>query len=72
MNCIIIDDEPLARAEMRSLISEVSETEITGEFSNAPLALDFLKGNQVDLIFLDIEMPLVSGSSLQQPIPSTL
>lgn len=69
MNCIIIDDEPLARAEMRSLISEVSETEIVGEFSNAHTPLDFLKTKQVDLIFLDIEMPLVSGLEFAQMLP---
>ncbi|MDR6547413.1 DNA-binding LytR/AlgR family response regulator [Chryseobacterium rhizosphaerae] len=43
MNCIIVDDEPLARAEMRSLISETSKIDILGEFSNALSALDFLK-----------------------------
>lgn len=61
MNCIIVDDEPLARAEMEALINEVSSTKILGSFSNAWTALDFLKSNKVDLIFLDIEMPMVTG-----------
>jgi DNA-binding LytR/AlgR family response regulator len=61
MNCIIIDDEPLARAELHALISEVSSLEIAGQFANAPTALDFLKHTKIDLIFLDIEMPMVSG-----------
>jgi len=61
MNCIIVDDEPLARAEMEALINEVSSIKILGSFSNAWTALDFLKSNQVDLIFLDIEMPMVTG-----------
>lgn len=69
MNCIIIDDEPLARAEMQSLIKEVSEIEISGDFSNALTALDFLKKTQVDLIFLDIEMPLVTGLEFAQKLP---
>ncbi|MDR2238295.1 MAG: LytTR family DNA-binding domain-containing protein [Chryseobacterium sp.] len=69
MNCIIIDDEPLARAEMRSLISEVSKTDILGEFSNAPAALDFLKNNDADLIFLDIEMPMVTGLEFAEMLP---
>lgn len=74
MNCIIIDDEPLARAEMRSLIKEVSNIEILGDFSNALTALDFLKTNDVDLIFLDIEMPLVTGLEFaeQQPKQSLI
>ncbi|MEJ2902274.1 LytTR family DNA-binding domain-containing protein [Pedobacter panaciterrae] len=61
MNCIIVDDEPLARAEMKALINEVSSAKILGSFSNAWTALDFLKSNKVDLIFLDIEMPMVTG-----------
>ena len=55
MNCIIIDDEPLARAEMRSLIKEASTIEILGDFSNALTALEFLKTNDIDLIFLELE-----------------
>ncbi|MET3037649.1 LytTR family DNA-binding domain-containing protein [Chryseobacterium sp. NRRL B-14859] len=69
MNCIIVDDEPLARAEMRSLINEVSKIDILGEFSNAPSALDFLKDNDADLIFLDIEMPLVTGLEFAEMLP---
>ncbi|NIF04739.1 response regulator transcription factor [Chryseobacterium sp. Tr-659] len=69
MNCIIVDDEPLARAEMRSLIDEGSKIDILGEFSNAPSALDFLKDNDVDLIFLDIEMPMVTGLEFAEMLP---
>ena len=69
MNCIIIDDEPLARAEMRSLIKEASTIEILGDFSNALTALDFLKTKDVDLIFLDIEMPLVTGLEFAEQLP---
>ncbi|SMO67840.1 two component transcriptional regulator, LytTR family [Chryseobacterium rhizoplanae] len=69
MNCIIVDDEPLARSEMRSLIAEISNIDILGEFSNAPSALDFLKDNGVDLIFLDIEMPMVTGLEFAEMLP---
>lgn len=61
MNCIIVDDEPLARAELQILVKELSQVEVIGVFSNALSALEFLKSNEVDLIFLDIEMPKVSG-----------
>jgi DNA-binding LytR/AlgR family response regulator len=70
MNCIIIDDEPLAREEMQALIKEVSKIEILGKFSNAPTALDFLKENEVDLIFLDIEMPMVTGLEFAAQLPN--
>ena len=69
MNCIIVDDEPLARSEMRSLIAEISNIDVLGEFSNAPSALDFLKDNEVDLIFLDIEMPMVTGLEFAEMLP---
>ncbi|MCA6068166.1 LytTR family DNA-binding domain-containing protein [Chryseobacterium sp. RG1] len=69
MNCIIVDDEPLARAEMKSLINEVSQLEILGSFSNAPAAIEFLKTSTVDLIFLDIEMPLISGLEFAEMLP---
>lgn len=61
MNCIIVDDEPLARLEMQALINDVSDLEILGMFQNAPAAINFLKTSAVDVIFLDIEMPMVTG-----------
>lgn len=71
MTCIIIDDEPLARAELQALIKEVSTVEILGEFSSAPAALNFLTSNTVDLIFLDIEMPMVSGIEFASQVSAT-
>lgn len=61
MNCIIVDDEPLAREELQTMVKELSELEVSAVFSNALSALEFLKTNTVDLIFLDIEMPKLNG-----------
>lgn len=69
MNCIIIDDEPLAREEMHVLVKEVSPLEIMGVFSNARLALEFLKVQVIDLIFLDIQMPKVTGLEFAEQVP---
>src|ERR1044072_3550730 len=69
MNCIIVDDEPLAREEMQALIKDVSNIDILGKFSNAPSAMRFLKEHKVDLIFLDIEMPKVTGLEFAQQLP---
>lgn len=69
MNCIIVDDEPFARDEMKSMIQDISSIEISGLFSNAVDALNFLKENNVDVIFLDIEMPKVSGLEFTQQMP---
>jgi DNA-binding LytR/AlgR family response regulator len=72
MKCIIVDDEPLAREEMQALIKEVSQLDILGKFSNAPTALQFLKENEIDLIFLDIEMPMVTGLEFTAQLPKKI
>jgi len=69
MNCILIDDEPLARQELHALIEEVSDLHILHTFSNPSLAIDFLKNNTVDLIFLDIEMPMINGLAFAAQVP---
>lgn len=61
INCIIIDDEPLARAGLKDHVEEVSFLYLKGEFKNALDASTFLKENKIDLIFLDINMPMISG-----------
>lgn len=68
MTCIIIDDEPLAREGLQSQIEELSQLDILGKFSNALTALDFLKTHSVDLIFLDIQMPKVTGLEFAQQV----
>ncbi len=69
MNCIIIDDEPLAREELRSMLAEVDGPEVLETFSNAASAGNFLAKNQVDLVFLDIEMPKMTGLEFIAKIP---
>ena len=61
MTCIVIDDEPLARQGMEMHIASVSFLRLLGSFSNALAASDFLRKEKVDLLFLDINMPEMSG-----------
>ncbi|MEP7376373.1 MAG: response regulator transcription factor [Chitinophagaceae bacterium] len=61
MTCIIVDDEPLARQGMEMNISTVSSLQLLDSFSNALAANDFLRKQNVDLMFLDINMPELSG-----------
>ncbi|MDN6280985.1 MAG: LytTR family DNA-binding domain-containing protein, partial [Psychroflexus sp.] len=68
MNCIVIDDEPLARVGMKELISNFSVLNQVGEFNNTSNADRFLNDNKVDLIFLDIEIPGVDGLEFAKTI----
>ncbi|WP_130735768.1 LytTR family DNA-binding domain-containing protein [Flavobacterium sp. J27] len=68
MNCIIIDDEEMARAIIAQMISKHKELTLIDEFSNAIQAIKFLNQNQVDLIFLDIHMPDFTGFDFIQTI----
>jgi len=61
MTCIVVDDEPLARQGMEMNISTVSSLQLLDSFSNALAANDFLRKQSVDLMFLDINMPELSG-----------
>ncbi|MFQ3296532.1 MAG: two-component system response regulator LytT [Polaribacter sp.] len=61
MNCIIIDDEKLARVIIKTLCNEIDSLIILEEFSNAIEAIKFLNEHKVDLIFLDMHMPNFSG-----------
>jgi two-component system, LytTR family, response regulator LytT len=68
MNCIIIDDETLARAIIAQMISNYPEMKVVEEFSNAIHAIKYLNQNQVDVIFLDIHMPDFTGFDFIQTI----
>lgn len=61
LNCIIIDDEPLARKGLQSYCSDISFLNVVGVCKNALQANDVLQQQKVDLLFLDINMPIVSG-----------
>ena len=61
MNCIIIDDEKMARTILKTLCNEVKLLTIVEEFSSAIQAMKFLNETKVDLIFLDIHMPDFNG-----------
>jgi DNA-binding LytR/AlgR family response regulator len=75
IKCLIIEDEPLAREVLRDYVRKLDDFEIAGEYENALEALSFLKQHRVDLIFLDINMPQLTGidflRSLSHP-PKTI
>lgn len=61
LTCIIIDDEPLARKGLKEYIEDAEFCQLKGEFDNPTKAMDCLSKESIDLIFLDIQMPKLSG-----------
>lgn len=61
LKCLIVEDEPIARKIIREFIDHVDFLELAGEAENAIKAESFLQQNETDIIFLDIEMPRLSG-----------
>ena len=61
INCIIIDDEPLARKGLKEYIQDVDFLNLSGEFENAVKATELLSKGDVQLLFLDIQMPKITG-----------
>jgi len=61
ISCIIIEDEPLAVKVLTDYILQVPFLELKGSFKDAIIATDYLRDNQVDLIFLDIHLPRLKG-----------
>ncbi|KAF2337413.1 LytR/AlgR family response regulator transcription factor [Flavobacterium ginsenosidimutans] len=61
MKCVIIDDEPLAVELLQDFVKKVDSLELINSFNNAIDAVSFINQNNVDLVFLDIQMPHFSG-----------
>ena len=73
INCIIIDDEPLARKGLKEYITDVDFFNLVGEYDNAVAAAEQISRGEVQLLFLDIQMPKITGldffKSLQHAPP---
>jgi DNA-binding LytR/AlgR family response regulator len=68
IKAIIIDDEPLAIDVLKNFSDTIEHLEIKGTFTNALDAIKFLSENKIDLIFLDIEMPIINGVDLVEAL----
>ena len=64
IDCIIVEDEPLALERTKNYVQKIPYLNLIGEFDNGVDALGFMKTNQVRLIFLDIEMDDLTGIEL--------
>ena len=70
INCIVIEDEPLALKKINEFISQVDYLNLLEGFDNSVKAIGFLKNNSVDLIFLDIRMKKLTGIQFLESLKS--
>jgi DNA-binding LytR/AlgR family response regulator len=70
ITCIAIDDEPLALQIIEEYCAKISFLQLLHTFSNTDEAQDFLKDNAVDVLFLDIQMPDITGIEFYKNLPS--
>ncbi len=72
LQCVIIDDEPLALSLLESYVKKTPFLQLAGAYPNAVKAMDDLPGKEVDLMFLDIQMPDLNGLEFSKMVsPST-
>ena len=69
MKCIVVDDEPLALDLLESYVRKTPFLELAGKYSSAVQAMKELANQQVDLIFLDIQMPELNGLEFSRMLP---
>lgn len=72
LNCAIIDDEPLAAGLLRSYVEKTPYLHLTGCYNSAVTAMKDLRSGQVQLVFLDIQMPELSGIEFAKIIPKNI
>ncbi len=69
MKCIIVEDQPPAQRILKKFIEDVPILELVGIFSDGIQAMEFLKTDPVDLMFLDIHLPKINGLDFLKSIP---
>ncbi|ADY30152.1 LytTR family two component transcriptional regulator [Cellulophaga geojensis KL-A] len=70
LRTIIVDDEPLAINVLKNYVSQIQELELVETFSNAVAATTFVQNNEIDIIFLDINMPILDGLDFLKSLQS--
>lgn len=64
IKCVLIDDEPLAIKVLQNYFNNFTDFEVVATFNNSLEALDFINNTPVDAVFLDINMPMMTGFEL--------
>ena len=69
LKCLIIDDEELARKLLKTYADKIDYLEVVGLYENPVEALEVIKNKKIDLVFLDIQMPDLKGTTLASMLP---
>jgi DNA-binding LytR/AlgR family response regulator len=69
MNCLIIEDEPIAQNILKGFLSKIDYLHLEGCFTNASEAFNYIQKAKIDLVFLDINMPGIDGVSFAKILP---
>lgn len=72
LNCVIIDDEPLAIDLLKSYVDKTMFLNLVGTFDNALAASDIIEHGNVNLLFLDINMPQINGLEFSKTLPPSV
>ena len=70
LSCMIVDDEPLAVKLLESFVAKTPELELLGSFTDSVEAINAIKEQQPNLLFLDIQMPDLNGMELAHMLPA--
>ena len=70
ISCIIVDDEPLAVKLLESFVTKTPDLRLLGSFTDSVEAINAIKEQKPDLLFLDIQMPDLNGMELAHMIPA--
>ena len=69
LSCIIVDDEPLAVRLLESYVEKTPDLELIASFTDSIKAINAVKAQKPDLLFLDIQMPNIDGMELAHSLP---
>lgn len=72
MNCLIVEDEPIAQNILKGFLSKIDYLQLQGCFANAGEAFNHIQKVKIDLVFLDINMPGIDGVSFAKILPENI
>ncbi|NQZ75067.1 MAG: response regulator transcription factor [Ekhidna sp.] len=70
LRCVVVDDEPLAIEVITSYLEQLDNMELVMSFQNPIKAFEYIRNNHIDVLFMDIQMPKLTGLDILRSIPS--